>query len=568
MKILNIEIRRAMKLAICTICIAFITEKIQAADPAEAKTIGRTIRERDDLSKFSQLIEKTELGSSLSERTNERRTVFAPTNAAFAKVSSKALKTLLDPRNKDRLDEVFNFHVLRGSIPSIGLEKYTTLMMSSNQFLSINFNKGTIGKARFTGKIIECSNGVIYLIDSILEPNTDDLFQKLQKDGRFTIFTKAITASRQGKLFQNMHGVYTAFAPTDEAFKKLPASLLESLFLPENNERLEDIIKHHIAFAARGIGYNSYFESFGLSGLSVSSEFGQEINFKRNKDIVTLDGAKVIEADIPCANGLIHVIDSVIPPVEFSLLDILKNDKRFSTLVDLLEKTGLSIPVASSNKFTIFAPTNEAFQKEPYASLIKDPNANNREVIYALLTRHVISGKHLSENCLPYTKQRTIVNGPIILTRSNSVSKINNIPIIETDIEAFNGFINAIGSVIEDSMELPEGDISTVDAINFVQQTLENASKLYKKADYEACWRYYTARGYEFLSKYRRFIGKDAAEKFTSIIRDDQTLFQFAAKTWSSRNIFRDTLRVLEQREERIQDSYLMLRPERARFGR
>ena len=95
------------------------------------------------------------------------------------------------------------------------------------------------------------------LIDTVLTPTTDDLFQRLQKDGRFTIFTKAITASRQGKLFQNMHSLYTTFAPTDEAFKKLPAKTVESLFLPENDERLEDIIKHHITEQVFAYGKSS-----------------------------------------------------------------------------------------------------------------------------------------------------------------------------------------------------------------------------------------------------------------------------------------------------------------------
>ncbi|MEM1441184.1 MAG: fasciclin domain-containing protein, partial [Verrucomicrobiota bacterium] len=226
--------------------VLFSGTTLEAADPAEAKTIGRVVRERPDLTGFLQLLEKTELGSRLSERTDIRFTVFAPTDAAFEKLPEEAVTTLLDPRNDDRLEEVFGFHVLARSESSFTLEKYSLLRMATGQFLSIDFGGGTIGEAQFSGETIPCSNGTIYLIDSVLTPNTDDLFQRLQKDGRFTIFTRAITASRQGKLFQNMHGLYTTFAPTDEAFEKLPPELLESLFQPENDERLEDIIKHHI----------------------------------------------------------------------------------------------------------------------------------------------------------------------------------------------------------------------------------------------------------------------------------------------------------------------------------
>lgn len=539
---------------------------LSAADPAESQTIGRLVRERSDLTSFQQLLERTELGSQLSEKTSIRRTVFAPTDAAFAKLPKETLETLLDPRNKDRLDEVFGFHVLSRSEPPFGLENYSALRMSTGQFLSIDFPNSMIGRAGFTGESIACSNGILYLIDSVLVPNTDDLFQTLQKDGRFTVFTRAITASRQGKLFQNMHSNYTTFAPTDEAFAKLPKEFVESLFRPENDERLEDIIKHHITESVRAKGKIPGYFSLGVSDVTPVSAFGQQLNFKVTDQGATIDGAGIVETDIPCANGIIHVIDQVIPPAEDSLLVLLRGEKRFSTLVSLLEATGLDLPVASSSEFTIFAPVNEAWKKEPYASLVADPSGEAREALYGILARHVITGKHVSENPRPYNKLRTIHDAPIYLTRSAEESRISGITIIEADREAFNGLVNAIGSVIADPMELPEGDISAVDAISFVQETLGEGSRLYNGADYVGSWRYYTARGYEFLSKYRSFISNP--NSLESAIKDNQPVYQFASEAWRSRNAFRNVLRELEQREDRLQDSYLMQRPDQERFGR
>lgn len=556
------------KLMLNVALLATLAGTSQAADPADAKTIGRMIRERPELSKFLLLLDKTETGSQLSERTDIRRTVFAPTDAAFAKLPEGSVETLLDPRNDDRLDEVFGFHVLEQSFPAFGLEKYSTLRMTTGQFLSIDYLNGTIGEAKFTGEIIPCSNGVIYLIDEVLTPRTDDLFQTLQKDGRFTIFTKAITASRQGKLFQNMHGLYTAFAPTDEAFSKLPKEFVDSLFLPENDERLEDIIKHHIVDRVRAAGVIPRFLSLGVSDVTPISAFGQQLNFKMTDKGATVDGALVLEADIPCANGIIHVIDSVIPPVQDDVFELLKQNENYSTLVKLLEVTGLSLPTASSSQFTVFAPVNEAWEKEPYASLVADPTGENREVLYGLLARHVITGKHVSENCRPYNKLRTIHDAPIYLTRKGTESRISGVKILETDAEAFNGLVNGIEEVIPDPMELPEGDITTVDAILFVQKTLEEGSALYGEGKYEESWRYYTARGYEFLSKYRAFFDQNTSNALENAIRDDQPVFQFADDAWASRNAFRTVLRVLEQREDKVLDNYLMQTPDQKRFGR
>ena len=119
------------RLLLGSLCPIILIGDIRAANPAEAKTIGRVVRERADLSNFLKLLEKTEIGSQLSERTTIRRTVFAPTNAAFEKLSKESIKTLLDPKNDDRLEEVFGFHVVERSIPTIGLEKYAALQMAT-----------------------------------------------------------------------------------------------------------------------------------------------------------------------------------------------------------------------------------------------------------------------------------------------------------------------------------------------------------------------------------------------------------------------------------------------------
>jgi uncharacterized surface protein with fasciclin (FAS1) repeats len=514
-------------------------------------------------------LEKTKLGSDLSKRTDGRFTLFAPTNEAFNKLPKGAVETLLAPQNNERLEEVFNFHVLPSSQPEFGLEQFTLLRTATGQFVSIDYKNKVIGGAGFTAKPIPCSNGVIYLIDTVLTPTTDDLFQRLQKDGRFTIFTKAITASRQGKTFQNMHGLYTTFAPTDEAFKKLPPDFVESLFLPENDERLEDIIKHHITEGTFAAGKVPGFRSLGVSDVTPQSVFGQQLNFKATAGGATIDGAGIKETDLPCANGIVHVIDSVIPPVERDLFDILRKDDRFSILVNLLDSCGLSLNVASSQEFTVFAPTDDAWKASgKYADIIANPSGKNREVIFGLLARHVIVGKHVSENSKPYNRIRTIHGAPIYLLRDGDKRTINGVSIRETDIEGYNGLVNVIDGVIPDPMELPEKDISSVDAIVFVQDTLKKGSELYAANEYEASWRYYIRRGQEFIDKYSAITDQNVIGKLRSATFDSQPMIQFADEAWTARNAFKDTLRNFERQEDRIQDNRLLQSPEEARFGR
>ena len=235
----------------------------------------------------------------------------------------------------------------------------------------------------------------------------------------------------------------------------------------------------------------------------------------------------------------------------------------------LLRETGLDLPLASSrNTLTIFAPVNEAWEKEPYKSLVENLEISGAETLYGILARHVIVGKHVSENPKPYNKLRTIHGAPIYLTQDEGKSKISGIRIINSDTEAFNGLVNSIGSVIDDPMELPEKDISTVDAILFVQNSLKESAELYNKCNYEASWRNYILRGNEFLTKYSKFASSSRSNTLRSVIVDDQPVAQLAAEAWKSRNVFLALLRELEQREDRIVDSYLMQAPNKSRFGR
>lgn len=549
-----------------TALIAMSPNNSFAADPAEAQTVGRIISQRDDLSSFLKVLEKAELGSTLSEKTNVSFTVFVPNNKAFEALPEGAVKTLLNTRNDDRLEEVFSYHVLGRAEPAFELEKYSTLQMTSGQWLAINYKDKTIGGASFTGEVIPCSNGVIYIIDKVLTPTTDDLFQALQKDGRFTLFTKAITASRQGKLYQNVHDNYTVFAPTDAAFRKLPANVIESLFLPENDERLEDIIKHHISSEVYSAGKSYGGIRLGVADITPISAFGQQLNFAVTGDSATIDGINITETDIPTANGLIHVVDSVILPAERSTLDIIKDDPRLTKLVKLLEASGLDLALADSSKYTIFAPANDAWDDAQYKKLIENPTGKKREEIFGLLARHVITGKHVSENPIPYQKLRTIHGAPIYLTVDNGKTNIQGIEIIDADREAFNGLVNVIGKVIADPMELPEKDLTKIDGIKFAQKALLDGSKLYNEGKYQASFELYARRGYELADKYGQYF---KSSSLISKVRLSQDPFQeFADNAWDSRNAFRTALRDLEGNDDNIDDLLQFEGDSSSDFGR
>lgn len=102
-------------------------------------------------------------------------------------------------------------------------------------------------------------------------------------------------------------GPFTVFAPTDEAFAKLPKGTLENLLKPENKARLSAILTYHVV-----AGRVPAEKALKLTNAKTLN--GQQIDLVAQGGNLTVDGAKVVKTDIECSNGVIHVIDSVILP--------------------------------------------------------------------------------------------------------------------------------------------------------------------------------------------------------------------------------------------------------------
>lgn len=102
-------------------------------------------------------------------------------------------------------------------------------------------------------------------------------------------------------------GPYTVFAPTDEAFAKLPAGTVENLLKPENIEQLRAVLTYHVVpgkIMAKDVTKMS-------KGTTLQ---GESLSFEIKGDKVMVDNAQVIKADIATSNGVIHVIDTVVLP--------------------------------------------------------------------------------------------------------------------------------------------------------------------------------------------------------------------------------------------------------------
>ena len=124
--------------------------------------------------------------------------------------------------------------------------------------------------------------------------------------GSFTTLVAAVTAAGLGETLKGK-GPFTVFAPTDEAFKKLPAGTVEDLLKPENKDKLVSILTYHV------VPGKVMSKDIAGKALNVKTVQGADVAVDATNG-VTVGGAKVVTADIDATNGVIHVIDAVIMP--------------------------------------------------------------------------------------------------------------------------------------------------------------------------------------------------------------------------------------------------------------
>ena len=238
-------------------------------------------------------------------------TVFAPTDAAFAKLPAGTLEMLLKPENKAKLAAILTYHVVPGSVKAVDVVKLKYAGTVNGQRIDIKVDgaKVTVDGAAVTATDIACSNGVIHVIDAVILPVDGTVVDVAAKNGSFNTLVAAIKAAGLVETLSGK-GPYTILAPTDEAFAKLPAGTLEMLLKPENKQQLVDILSYHVV-----PGVAAYSDAVAKM-TEVPTVLGKPVAVKVVDGKVMLNGAKVVTADVEASNGVIHVIDTVLLPAQ------------------------------------------------------------------------------------------------------------------------------------------------------------------------------------------------------------------------------------------------------------
>jgi transforming growth factor-beta-induced protein len=264
--------------------------------------------------------------------------------------------------------------------------------------------------------------------------------QYASSDANFSTLVQALSKANLVNVL-NGEGNFTVFAPTNEAFNSLFTKLGVTGIADLSAETLTPILLYHVLgeekkSAMLSEGYYSTLSpaqgSFASMGISLNS------GVKINKETT------VVAADVDVKNGVIHAIDKVLLPP--TVVDQAISNDSFSILVQAVVKAGLAGTLSGNGPFTIFAPTNAAFQSLFTKLGITGLNDLTAEQLVPILKYHVVSG-NVRSNQLTAGSVATL-NGSFNVTLSPSPAINNSSDILATDVQATNGVIHVIDEVL------------------------------------------------------------------------------------------------------------------------
>lgn len=281
------------------------TAKSHAADE---KTIVETAIGAADLSTLVAAVKQGQLVETLSGKGPF--TVFAPINSAFAKLPKEVLAELLKDENRAQLQGILTYHVVSGKVMAADVVKLTEAKTVNGAPVSIRVADGKVfvNDAQVIKTDIVCSNGVVHLIDSVILPPAKKVSIVETAIGNED-FSTLVALVKHAGLVETLsgEGPFTVFAPNNAAFAKLPKETVEALLSDKGKDQLAAILKYHVV-------PGKVMAADVVKLKEAKTALGQSAKIKVEGGKVYVDAAQVIATDIECANGIIHVIDSVILP--------------------------------------------------------------------------------------------------------------------------------------------------------------------------------------------------------------------------------------------------------------
>lgn len=398
----------------------------QVVLPDSYQDVVGIISKRYGLQSLEDAVVSEELASAL--QGDGPFTVFAPTNEAFANAEL----------GDQDLAEVLQYHVIPNEVLSGDLEPVQTVETLQGETLTIEAADGSVTITDNSGQTYEVTeadlqgtNGVVHIINGVLNP-APNIVDVATEAGNFTTLVDALGQTGLAEALQGA-GPFTVFAPTDDAFSGVDVSQF-------TDEQLTEILQYHVV--------NANIMSADLEAQqSVATLTEDSLFVTVNGGVVVNDAATVVSADIGASNGTIHAVDNVLLPDSYQdVVGIVSKRYNLQALEDAVVQAGLAGTLQADGPFTVFAPTNAAFDEVDTSGLSDQELQDILE--YHVLPQEVLSGDIESGAV-------TTVNGAdlqVTVNEDGSVSLTdgagNTSTVITVDLQGTNGVVHIIDGVL------------------------------------------------------------------------------------------------------------------------
>ena len=397
----------------------------QVVLPDSYQDIVGIISKRYGLQSLEDAVVSEELASAL--QGDGPFTVFAPTNEAFANFD-------LGDQN---LSDVLQYHVIEDEVLSGDLSAAQTVTTMQGEELTIEAADGTVTLTDNSGQMYEVTeadlqgtNGIVHIIDGVLNP-APNIVDVASSNSDFSTLVDALGQTGLAEDLQGA-GPFTVFAPTNDAFSGVD--------LPQDPAELADILQYHVVsgnIASGDLTTPQTVEALAGGDLFVTAE---------NGDIIVNNNATVTTPDVGASNGTIHVVNQVLLPNQYlDIVQIAQKDYNLTSLVTALSNANLVSTLKGDGPFTVFAPTNAAFE-EASSTIESLTESQVAEVLqYHAAAANLLAGD-LSDGQTITTVQGEDIT--VNIDGDGNVTLNGSVSVVEANREGTNGVVHIIDGVL------------------------------------------------------------------------------------------------------------------------
>ncbi len=359
----------------------------------------------------------------------------------------------------------------------------------------------------------------------------DDVVDTAVKAGKFNTLVAAVKAAGLVDTLKGA-GPFTVFAPTDEAFAKLPAGTVENLLKPENKDQLIAVLTYHVVPAK--VDARAAF-----SARTAPTVNGQAISVNATLSGIQIDNANVVTTDIQCSNGIVHVIDSVILPATTNIPETAAGAGTFKTLLAAAKAAGLVEALSGKGPLTVFAPTDEAFAKLPAGTVEDLLKPENKGKLASILKYHVVSGRVFAADAIKAGRAATLQGQSVTVSYGAGGVKIDGAKVLTPDLETTNGVIHVIDSVI-----LPK-KATAMDARGMIENAIAMGSQKFNSHDHAGCCALYTSTLQQIMSSRPDTICHSEVTMLTQKMNESLNTHDMTQRAWKLRYALETTYAAL-----------------------